>query len=390
MQRSENRILTTHAGSLPRPAALTTLFAKRIRGEAVDLAAIDAEGRAALRAIVKKQIETGLDVIDDGEQSRESFVLYLRHRLTGLGGSGSRPMHADLDKYPMYKADFQQRTVGRDTVSNRAMLPKAIGAITYADPSAIETECSDFRAALEEASGTYAEPFLTAPSPGIIASIVQNEHYDSFETYLDALSVALQIEYEAIVRHGFLLQLDCPDLALERHTSYRDRPLGDFVGFVELVIGAINKALQNIPRDQVRLHVCWGNYEGPHDCDVPLADILPVLLQANVGALVLPFANPRHAHEYRLLGSTPLATDQLIVAGVIDTQTNFVEHPQVVADRIERVAATIGDPSRVLAGTDCGFDTSAGMGRVAEDVVWAKLRALTEGARIASRRLFAS
>jgi 5-methyltetrahydropteroyltriglutamate--homocysteine methyltransferase len=275
-------------------------------------------------------------------------------------------------------------------VSNRAMLPKAIGAITYADPSAIETECSDFRAALEEASGTYAEPFLTAPSPGIIASIVQNEHYDSFETYLDALSVALQIEYEAIVRHGFLLQLDCPDLALERHTSYRDRPLGDFVGFVELVIGAINKALQNIPRDQVRLHVCWGNYEGPHDCDVPLADILPVLLQANVGALVLPFANPRHAHEYRLLGSTPLANDQLIVAGVIDTQTNFVEHPQVVADRIERVAATIGDPSRVLAGTDCGFDTSAGMGRVAEDVVWAKLRALTEGARIASRRLFAS
>jgi 5-methyltetrahydropteroyltriglutamate--homocysteine methyltransferase len=356
----------------------------------VDPAAIDAEARAALRTIVKKQIATGLDVIDDGEQSRESFVLYLRHRLTGLGGRGSRSMHADLDKYPMYKAEFQQRTVGKDTVSNRAMLPKAIGAITYADRSTIETECRDFHVALEEAGGAYAEPFLTAPSPGIIASIIQNEHYDSFEAYLDALSVALQIEYETIVRYGFLLQLDCPDLALERHTSYRDRPLGDFVGFVELVIGAINRALQNIPRDQVRLHVCWGNYEGPHDCDVPLADILPVLLKANVGALVLPFANPRHAHEYRLLGSMPLANDQLIVAGVIDTQTNFVEHPQVVADRIERVAATVGDPSRVLAGTDCGFDTSAGMGRVAEDVVWAKLRALTEGARIASQRLFGS
>jgi 5-methyltetrahydropteroyltriglutamate--homocysteine methyltransferase len=386
MQRSEGRILTTHAGSLPRPAALTTLFAKRVRGEVVDPTAIEREGRAALRAIVKKQIEIGLDVIDDGEQSRESFVLYLRHRLTGLGGSGSRPMHADLDKYPAYKAEFQQRTVGKDTVSNRAQLPKAIGAIAYADPAAIETECRDFRAALDEAGDKYAEPFLTAPSPGIIASIVQNEHYDSFERYLDALSVALQVEYEAIIRHGFLLQLDCPDLALERHTSYRDRPLGDFVGFVELVVGAINRALRNIPRDRVRLHVCWGNYEGPHDCDVPLEDILPALLKANVGCLVLPFANPRHAHEYRLLGS--LAADQLIVAGVIDTQTNFVEHPQVVADRIERVATAVGDPGRVLAGTDCGFDTSAGMGRVAEDVVWAKLRSLTEGARIASQRLF--
>ena len=390
MQRSQNRILTTHAGSLPRPAGLTSLFAKRIRGEAVDPARIEAEGRAALRAVVKQQIETGLDVIDDGEQSRESFVLYVRHRLTGLGGSGSRPMHADLDRYPIYKAEFQQRTAGRDVVSNRAMLPKAIGAITYAGQSAIEAECKDFRAALEEVGGSYSEPFLTAPSPGIIASIVQNEHYHSFEAYLEALSAALQIEYEAIVRHGFLLQLDCPDLALERHTSYRDRPLADFVGFVESVIVAINEALQNIPRQQVRLHVCWGNYEGPHDCDVPLADILPVLLQANVGALVLPFANPRHAHEYRLLKSMPLADDQLIVAGVIDTQTNFVEHPQLVADRIERVARTVGDPSRILAGTDCGFDTSAGMGRVAEDVVWAKLRALAEGARIASQRLFAA
>jgi 5-methyltetrahydropteroyltriglutamate--homocysteine methyltransferase len=390
MQRSEHRILTTHAGSLPRPPALTTLFAGRVRGEAVEAAAIDREARAAVRAVVRKQIETGLDVIDDGEQSRESFVLYLRHRLTGLGGSGSRPMHADLDRYPAYKAEFQQRMAGKDAVSHRALLPKAIGPIAYADPAAIESECSDFRAALEQSGGGYTEPFLTAPSPGIIASIVENEHYDSFEAYLDALTAALQIEYEAIVRHGFLLQLDCPDLALERHTSYRDRPLGEFLGFAELVVAAINRALQNIPRDRVRLHVCWGNYEGPHDCDVPLADILPILLEANVGALVLPFANPRHAHEYRLLSSMPLAEDQLIVAGVIDTQTNFVEHPEVVADRIERVAAAVGDPSRVLAGTDCGFDTSAGMGRVAEEVAWAKLQALTEGARIASQRLFAS
>jgi 5-methyltetrahydropteroyltriglutamate--homocysteine methyltransferase len=390
MQRSKDRILTTHTGSLPRPAALTTLFARRVRGEAVDPAEIEAQGRAALYAIVKKQIETGLDVIDDGEQSRDSFVLYLRHRLTGLGGIGSRPMHADLDKYPKYKAEFQQRTAGKETVSNRASLPKAIGAIAYADRSAIEVECADFRAALDAAGNGYIEPFLTAPSPGIIAAIVQNEYYDTFDKYLDVLGTALQIEYETIVRHGFLLQLDCPDLALERHTSYRDRPLGEFIEFVERVVATINKALRDIPRDRVRLHVCWGNYEGPHDSDVPLADILPVILKAKVGGLVLPFANPRHAHEYRLLKSIPLADDQLIVAGVIDTQTNFVEHPEVVAERIERVAAVLGDPSRVLAGTDCGFDTSAGMGRVAEDVVWAKLRALRDGARLASRRLFAS
>ncbi|HWE16581.1 MAG TPA: cobalamin-independent methionine synthase II family protein [Hyphomicrobiaceae bacterium] len=386
MQRSETRILTTHAGSLPRPAELTTLFAKRVRGEEVDPAAIEARGRAALRAIVRKQIETGLDVIDDGEQSRESFVLYLRHRLTGLGGSGSRLMHADLDNYPAYKAEFQSRTAGKDAVSNRSILPKAVGPVAYADRCAIESECSDFRAALDEAGGGYIEPFLTAPSPGIIASIVKNEHYDSFERYLDALSAALQIEYETIVANGFLLQLDCPDLALERHTSYRDRPTAEFVGFVELVVGAINKALRNIPRDRVRLHVCWGNYEGPHDCDVPLADILPPILKANVGGLSLPFANPRHEHEYRLMAR--LADNQLVIAGVIDTQTNFVEHPEVVADRIARVAGAVGDPRRVLAGTDCGFDTSAGMGRVAEDVVWAKLRTLADGARIASQRLF--
>ena len=199
MQRSEQRILTTHAGSLPRPAALTRLFAQRVNGEAVDAAEIETQGRAAIRAIVQKQIETGLDVIDDGEQSRESFVLYMRHRLTGLGGVGSRPMHADLDAYPQYKSAFQQRVTSADKVSNRTHLPKAIGAIGYADPSLIEAECADFRAALAEQKGAFVEAFLTAPSPGIIASIVQNEHYDSFERYLDALAAALQVEYEAIV-----------------------------------------------------------------------------------------------------------------------------------------------------------------------------------------------
>ena len=390
MQRSETRILTTHAGSLPRPPSLTQLYASRVAGEAVDAAAIKAQGRAAVRAIVAKQIETGLDVINDGEQQRESFVLYLRHRLTGLGGEGTRAMSADLEAYPDYLREFQARVSSGPKVSNRAKLPKAIGAVTYADRSELDAECADFRAALDAVGGGFVEPFYTAPSPGIIASIVQNEHYETFAHYVDALARALRVEYETIVANGFLLQLDCPDLALERHTMFQNRSLADFIDFVELVVAAINTALVNVPRERVRLHVCWGNYEGPHDRDVPLADILPVLLKANVGGLVLPFANPRHAHEYHVLEKIPLHADQQIVAGVIDTLTNFVEHPEVVADRIERVASVVGDPRRVVAGTDCGFDTSAGMGRVASDVVWAKLRTLREGAALASRRLFKS
>jgi 5-methyltetrahydropteroyltriglutamate--homocysteine methyltransferase len=234
----------------------------------------------------------------------------------------------------------------------------------------------------------FVESFMSAPSPGIVATAVRNEHYDTLASYLSALGNALKTEYEAIVAHDLLLQVDAPDLALERHITYKDRPVSVFIEFVELVVATINKAIANIPRDRVRLHVCWGNSESPHDCDVPLEDILPALQRAKVGGFVLPFANPRHAHEFRCFAKHPLADDQILVAGVIDSLTNFVEHPEVVADRLERVAAVIGDPTRVLAGTDCGFDTSAGWGRVAEDVVWAKLASLSEGARLASRRLF--
>lgn len=244
--------------------------------------------------------------------------------------------------------------------------------------------------AADEASGRGAvAPFLTAASPGILASIVKNEHYPSFDAYIDAIAAALRIEYETIVGGGFYLQIDAPDLALERHVAFSKRPLKDFQQFVDRVIAAINTALVNIPRNKVRLHVCWGNYEGPHDHDVPLADILPILCRAKVGSLYLPFANPRHAHEYKVFQHQPLAEDQMLVAGVIDTVTNYIEHPEVVADRLERIAKAFGDPARVLAGTDCGFDTSAGMGRVAEDIVWAKLSSLVEGARLASQCLFA-
>lgn len=388
MQRSEHRILTTHAGSLPRPPALTRLYAARARGEAVDEAAIAAAGRAALAAIIPAQLDAGIDVVNNGEQQRESFALYLRHRLTGIGGESIRPVFADLDAYPQYKQEFLAWAGGREAVSNTAQLPAAIGPVGYQDAGAIAAELRDFDAALAPHRARSAEAFMTAASPGILATIVQNRHYATLDDYLAALGKALAVEYRAIVEAGFVLQIDAPDLAMERHGAFQGRPLSDFLGFVELVVETINAALAGVPRDRVRLHACWGNYEGPHDQDVPLEDILPILLRADVGALVLPFANPRHAHEPRCLERMPLAGDQVLVAGVIDTLTNFVEHPEVVAERIERVARAVGDPTRVMAGTDCGFDTSAGRGRVAPDVVWAKLRAMAEGARIATGRLF--
>ena len=386
MRRSEERILTTHTGSLPRPAELTRLYARRARGESVDPAELERLGREALRAVVRKQAEAGVDSGNNGEQQREGFFLHIRHRMSGFGGSWQRRTRADALRYPVFKRIMEEQLAARTAVSNMGP-PKAVGEIRYLGRGAIETECADFQAALDETGVHFAEPFLTAPSPGIIVGAMKNEFYDTEAAYLDAVGAALREEYEAIVAAGFLLQLDCPDLALERHLSYQDRPLGDFLGFVERVVATINNALVNIPREQVRLHVCWGNYEGPHDCDVPLADILPILQQAKVGAFFLPFANPRHAHEYRVFEKLPLAGDQLLVAGVIDSLTNFVEHPETVAERLERVAQMVGDPHRVLAGTDCGFDTSAGSGRVAEDVVWAKLAALAEGARLASARL---
>jgi 5-methyltetrahydropteroyltriglutamate--homocysteine methyltransferase len=388
MQRSETRILTTHTGSLPRPRELTRLYAARARGEAVDADEIARAGRAAVRAIVGKQREAGIDVGNNGEQQRDSFFLYLKGRLSGLGGSWERPSRADVDRYPEFKRLWAEQHASRTQVSSLGGLPKAIGEVSYLDDGAIDDECRYFKAVVDDNPGAFVEPFMSAPSPGIVAMAVRNEHYDTLGAYLDALGAALAVEYRTIVRHGFLLQIDAPDLALERHITYKEQPLAAFVGFVEQVVATINKAIEGIPRERVRLHVCWGNSESPHDSDVPLEDILPALQRANVGGFVLPFANPRHAHEFRCFEKRPLANDQVLVAGVIDSLTNFVEHPEVVADRIERVAAVVGDATRVLAGTDCGFDTSAGWGRVAEDVVWAKLASMRDGARLASQRLF--
>jgi 5-methyltetrahydropteroyltriglutamate--homocysteine methyltransferase len=388
MQRSSDRILTTHTGSLPRPRELTRLYSLRARGEAVDAAEIDRVGREAVRGIVAKQREAGIDVGNNGEQQRDSFFLYLKGRLSGLGGSWERPSRGDVDRYPEFRRMWEALNASRTHVSSLGGLPKAIGEVRYLDARVIDDECDHFKAVLDEDRSAFVEPFMCAPSPGIVAMAVRNEHYDTLEAYLAALGTALKVEYEAIVGHGFLLQIDAPDLALERHITYKDQPVSAFVHFVEQVVAAINAAIANVPRERVRLHVCWGNSETPHDVDVPLDDILPALQQANVGGFVLPFANPRHAHEFRCFAKHPLADDQILVAGVIDSLTNFVEHPEVVADRLERVAAVVGDPTRVLAGTDCGFDTSAGWGRVAEDVVWAKLASMRDGARLASQRLF--
>jgi len=229
---------------------------------------------------------------------------------------------------------------------------------------------------------------MTSPSPGIIASAMLNDHYPSFENYVEAVADALKIEYQTIVARGMVLQIDAPDLALERHTSYAERPLRDFLGFVDLIVGAINRALENVPRERVRLHVCWGNYEGPHNRDVPLDEILPILLKARVGALLLSMANPRHEHEYRCFERYRIPAELIIIAGVIDSTTNYIEHPQVVADRIERVARVLGNPHRVMASPDCGFETTTGARMVAEEIVWEKLRAMRDGAAIASQRLF--
>jgi 5-methyltetrahydropteroyltriglutamate--homocysteine methyltransferase len=388
MHRSTERILTTHTGSLPRPENLTRLFVRRALGESVDSNEIAAAGRDAVRVIVPKQAEAGIDVGNNGEQQHESFFLYLKERLSGLGGSWQRPSRADVDRYPGFRKRWLEQTSNQARVSPNEGLPMALGEVRYKDATAIEAECRDFKEVLSVTPNIFAEAFMNAPSPGIVAAAIKNQHYDTIGHYLQALGEALRIEYEAIVRAGFVLQIDAPDLALERHISYKDKPLAEFLEFVEIVVSEINRALRNVDPDRVRLHVCWGNSESPHDCDVPLEEILPIVQQAKVGGFVLPFAGPRHAHEFRCFAKFPLDDDQILVAGVIDPLTNIIEHPEVVADRIERIAAVIGDPSRVLAGTDCGFDTSAGWGRVAEDVVWAKLRTLKEGADLASKRLF--
>jgi 5-methyltetrahydropteroyltriglutamate--homocysteine methyltransferase len=386
MQQSTDRILTTHAGSLPRPRSLIALHTAKYGGAAIDEAELEQAVEAATRAVIAKQIEVGLDVINNGEVGRESFFTYIQHRMTGFGGVGTRPIMADLTRYPG-SLERRRQAMGAEERVDLLKAPKAIAEISYINATPIEQECGQLKRLLDRTEGEFREAFVSAPSPGIIAAAMQNDYYEDMDAYVNALAGALRTEYMAITGAGFLLQIDAPDLALERHTLFQDKPLDEFLAFLRTVVTAINKALAGIPREQVRLHVCWGNYEGPHDLDVPLEDIWPEVSQINAGAFMLSMANPRHAHEYRLFENPAFLDDRLLISGVIDTTTNYVEHPQVVADRIERIAEAVGDPHRIIAGTDCGFETAAGSKLVVEEVVWAKLKALAEGAAIASKRL---
>jgi 5-methyltetrahydropteroyltriglutamate--homocysteine methyltransferase len=385
MKRSEGRILTTHAGSLPRPPKLLDLLVSVSKREEVDAAQLAAEVHTATVDVIRKQRDAGIDIGNNGEEARESFFTYVQHRLTGYGGVSNRPIMRDVfvegfleQKLP----DFSRKSV---TLMGA---PQAIADVTHATIEPLREECDDFDAALAETGGGFGETFMTAASPGIVCAGMLNAHYASDDDYVTAVADALRPEYEYIVSRGYILQLDCPDLAMERHVAYADASLADFQAYVRRNIAAINRAIKGLPREQVRMHVCWGNYEGPHHLDVPLEDVLPLYYEANVGALLLPFANPRHQHEWRALQKYPPPHDWLIIAGVIDTTTNYIEHPQVVADRLECVAESVGDPRRVLATTDCGFGTAAGFGEVAPGVVWEKLRSLRAGADIASARLF--
>ena len=381
MKRSEARILTTHTGSLPRPEGLVEMLGALSRGEEVDEVALASTARQATADVVRAQAEAGVDVINGGEQSRVSFSTYVTQRMSGFGGGWTRRGHRDQNEYP---------SIARPRVVQLMRdVPMCVGPLSYDRLDVAERECDDLLSGVSASGAAHEELFMTAASPGIITLTMKNDHYPAYEDYVFAVAEEMRKEYELIVSRGLVLQLDCPDLAMERHVSYQDESLEAFQEVVELHIEAINQALVNIPRERVRLHVCWGNSEGPHHYDVPLTDILPIIYRADVGALVMEMANPRHAHEYKVYREMPLPDDMLLVAGVIDTKTNYVEHPEVVADRLRlAVQAAGGDPTRVLAGTDCGFDTSAGSNRVDKGVVWLKLRSMREGADIASRELF--
>jgi len=385
MLRSDSRILTTHVGSLPRPPALRDLLVRQDRGEPVEAAALDREVGAALARVITGQLEAGIDVGNNGEQPRAGFSTYVAGRMRGFGGTSRRELAQDLIDFPDYAELLARR---RRDAARIADAPQAIAEIEYADLGPAVREIEQFVAETDGRPRRFAERFMTAASPGVIATILLSAHYGSHEQYITALAREMRKEYELIHARGLVLQLDCPDLAMARARFFRRDSLERFLQMVELHVEAINRAIAAIPPDRIRLHLCWGNYDGPHTHDVPLEAVLPIVTRARVGALSLPLANPRHQHEYRVLRQHRLPESMLLLPGVIDSTTNYVEHPEVVADRICAAVDAVGDRSRVVASTDCGFGTFAGSEAVAHSVVWAKLAALSEGAAIATRRLW--
>jgi 5-methyltetrahydropteroyltriglutamate--homocysteine methyltransferase len=384
MIHSRDRILTTHVGSLPRNDVLSELLVKREAGEAYDKAVFEAEMDKAVRHVVDKQKAAGIDVGNDGGQQRVGFQTYVPARMAGFGGVSKRRRGREFEEFPELMNYLKHRF---PHVSKQQNAPECQSELKYLDIAPLQHEIARFKA-VAQSSGAFSEIFMTAPSPGIISSTMINAHYASHEAYLEAIAREMKHEYQAIHRAGLLLQIDAPVLAMDRTMHYRDLSDSEFVQAVELHVAMINKGIEGIPRDRVRLHICYGNWEGPHVHDIALAEILPALYQANVGALSIEFSNPRHAHEYEALKAHRLPAHMLLIPGVIETTSNFVEHPQVVARRIEEAVAAIGDRERVIASTDCGFGTFTNREWVIEPAVWLKLRSLREGADIASRRLW--
>jgi 5-methyltetrahydropteroyltriglutamate--homocysteine methyltransferase len=380
MQQSTDRILTTHTGSLPRPPALLDLLKAKDDGRLADPAGFESAVSAATADIVAKQIAAGIDVVNDGEMSKIGYATYVKDRLAGFDAEGSFPPMADVVEFPGYLA----RLIADDGLRT-LKTPACNARVAWKNKAAAQQDIERFKAALKGRKPRDA--FMTAASPGVIALFLENKYYPSHEDYLFALADVMKEEYEAIHKAGFILQLDCPDLAVGRHTRFAEMSAAEFGKTLALHIEAINRAVANIPADHVRLHLCWGNYEGPHHHDVPLRDIIEPVLQARAAAISFEASNPRHEHEWTVFEDIELPPGKILIPGVIDSCTNYIEHPDLVAQRIVRFAELVGREN-VIAGTDCGFATFAAYLPIEPDIAWAKLKAMAEGARIASRRLW--
>ena len=380
MKTSQDRILTTHVGSLPRPPALKQVLVRKDQGEAYDPAELHRLVREAVIDIVRRQAETGIDIVNDGEMSKPGYSTYIADRLSGFAGHEPAKPRLDTRDHPNFLAAYERMTGAN--VARRAV---CVGPVTVKDREALQKDLANLRDALAQAR--VAEGFMTAASPGLVPVFQTNRYYPTHEAYVEAIAAAMQEEYEAIVNAGFVLQLDCPDLAMAHHTTFQELSEEDFLKRAAFHVEALNHALRNIPADRARIHICWGNYEGPHDHDIAFAKVAPILVQAKPQALVVEAANPRHEHEWTIWQETKLPDDKVLVPGVLDTSTNYVEHPELVAQRICRFADIVGR-ERVIAGSDCGFGTFAGYGKLDPEISFKKLRAMVEGAEIASKRLW--
>ena len=380
MKRSVDRILTTHTGSLPRPADLIRMMFAREEGVPVDGPALAARIRAAVAEVVRKQTDAAITVVSDGELSKPSYATYIKDRLNGFGGTSQSLQYRDLVDFP----EMAKRVFG-DPGRSRRKTPACTGPVSLRDPAAAQVDVDNLKAALR--SVEVKDVFMSAASPGVISLFFRDDHYGNHEAYLFAIADAMRQEYETVARAGFILQLDCPDLAMGRHIQFAGLGLEEFRRMARLHLAALDHAVANIPPEQLRIHLCWGNYEGPHHYDVPLADILDLVFAARPQGISFEAANPRHAHEWRVFERVKLPPDKVIIPGVLDSTTNFIEHPELVAERIGRYARLVGREN-VIAGTDCGFGTWVGQAAVDPDIVWAKLASLAEGARLASGELW--